>query len=137
MCMGKIVIRTLELPDYDRPEEVIEWFCAALGFSSSPAVDSIEGEILEQLARAAYGGRGVSSSEFKFKKQVARSTVIYHLNQFIDAGLVVKRGRKYYLRATEMSKTIEEIEYDIQREMNRMLSAAREFDKLMERRLGR
>ncbi len=43
------------------------------------------------------------------------------MNRFIDAGLLVKRGRKYYLRASEMQKAIEEIEYDINREMQRML----------------
>ena len=59
-------------------------------------------------------------------------TVIYHLNRFIDAGLLVKRGRKYYLRASEMYKAIEEIQYDMEREMKRMLDTAREFDKLME-----
>jgi hypothetical protein len=54
------------------------------------------------------------------------------LNRFIDAGLLVKRGRKYYLRASEMQKAIEEIEYDISREMQRMLDTAKEFDRLME-----
>ena len=50
---------------------------------------------------------------------------------------MVKRGRKYYLRAPELSRAIEEIEYDIEREMHRMLDMAREFDRMMNSPSGR
>jgi hypothetical protein len=43
----------------------------------------------------------------------------------------VKHGRRYSLRASELSKAIEEIEYDINREMSRMLNTAKEYDRLM------
>ena len=69
--------------------------------------------------------------QLKLDTDLARSTVIYHLNRFIDSGLLVKKGRNYYLRASVMSKAIEEIEYDIDRELSRMLDTAKQFDKLM------
>jgi len=58
--------------------------------------------------------------------------VIYHLNRFIEAGVIVKRGRKYHLRAKEMAKVVEELEYDIDREMHRMLDMAKDFDRLFD-----
>ena len=53
-----------------------------------------------------------------------------------EVGLLVKRGRKYYLRASEMHKAIEEIEYDVSREMQRMMDTAKEFDMLLQGSMG-
>ncbi len=130
--MERIVIKFVERPDFKDPDDMLKWFCAVFGLSNDYSNDSIEEQILGKFVEAAYGDNGLSSSELKLDTKLARSSVIYHLNRFIDAGLLVKRGRKYYLRASEMEKAIEEIEYDINREMQRMLDTAKEFDKLME-----
>ena len=130
--MERIVIKFVERPNLNDQEKMIKWFCEVFGLSSEENPDSIEEQILRNFTEAAYRNKGLGSSELKLETELARSTVIYHLNRFIDAGLLVKRGRKYYLRASEMSKAIEEIEYDINREMQRMLDMAKEFDRLME-----
>jgi predicted transcriptional regulator len=134
--MGRIVIQFVERPDSDNPEDIIRWFCAVFGFSTEGG-DSVEEAIFRRFAESAYRDEGLTSSEVTADMTIARSTVIYHLNRFIDSGLLVKKGRKYHLRASEMSKTIEEIEYDIDREMRRMLDTAREFDRLMDTRTKR
>ena len=128
--MKSIVIRSVERPSSKKPAELIKWFCYAFGLSNDEET-GIEEQILIRFAYAAKKNLGIPSSAIKIKPEVARSTVIYHLNRLIDSGLIVKKGRKYYLRATEMSKAIEEIEYDLNREMMKMLAAAKEFDKLM------
>lgn len=128
--MDKIEIRVIEKPDESDPEKMLRWFVVALGLSGDEK-NSIEEQILKDFAVAAREGEeGLSSSELSFDKDVARSTVIYHLNRFIEAGIIVKKGRKYHLRATEMSKVIEELEYDIDREMQRMLDMAKKFDRI-------
>ncbi|MGD0729336.1 MAG: winged helix-turn-helix domain-containing protein [Candidatus Micrarchaeaceae archaeon] len=130
--MERIVIKFVERPNLNDQEKMIKWFCEVFGLSSEENPDSIEEQILRSFIDAAYKNEGLGSSELNLDTELARSTVIYHLNRFIDAGLLVKKGRKYYFRASEMSKAIEEIEYDINREMQRMLDTAKEFDKLME-----
>jgi predicted transcriptional regulator len=131
--MDRIVIKFVERPDLGDREKMLKWFCVVFGLSSgNDSFGSLEEQILKNFTEAAYKNEGLSSSELHLDTELARSTVIYHLNRFIEAGLLVKRGRKYYLRASEMSKAIEEIEYDINREMQRMLDTAKEFDKLME-----
>ncbi|MDE1832856.1 MAG: winged helix-turn-helix transcriptional regulator [Candidatus Micrarchaeota archaeon] len=127
------MIRFVERPDSDDSEAMIKWFCNVLGLSDDEG-ESVEEQMLREFAEAAYNNEGLSSAEIKLETPMARSTVIYHLNRFMDTGLIVKRGRKYYLRASEMSKAIEEIEYDIEKEMRKMLDTAREFDRLMESR---
>ncbi len=127
--MDRFVIRFIETPDSQNPDEIIRWFCAVFGLSTEK--DSIEGQILQLFIKKAYGSKGISSTELTAETSAPRSTVIYHLNRLIDSGLVVRRGRQYRLRASEMQKTIEEIEYDVEREMRRMMDIAVEFDKLM------
>ncbi|MCL4373868.1 MAG: hypothetical protein M1360_03240 [Candidatus Marsarchaeota archaeon] len=121
--MGKIVIRSVERPRSDTPESIIRWFCNVLDLDSD-----IEEDLLKKFIKAANQNKSISSSELKFEN-VARSTVIYHLNRFIDAGLVVRKGRKYMFRGPNMSSLIEEMEYDIDREMQRMLDFAKELDR--------
>lgn len=128
----EIVIRSVEKPDIGRgkPDNLIRWFCEALGLSAESG-DDLEEKILKDFIYAAFRDRGLSSSEIKLDRPTPRSTVVYHLNRFVDLGLVVKRGRRYYLRATDMSKVVEELEYDMNREMMKMLDMARELDSIM------
>lgn len=127
----KIVIRSVEKPTARRPEDLIDWFCEVFGISAEGGESDAEERIFKAFAYAAFENKGLSSSDPALRSGLARSTVIYHLNRLIGMGLITKQGRKYYLRANEMSKVIEELEYDINREMMRMLDAAHEFDKLM------
>ena len=130
MRMKSIMIRSVERSSSKKPEELIRWFCYAFGLSNDEET-GIEEQILIRFAYAAKKNEGIPSSAITIKPEIARSTIIYHLNRLIDSGLIVKKGRKYYLRATEMSKAIEEIEYDLNREIMKMLAAAKEFDRLI------
>ncbi len=130
--MRRISIRTLEWPADTGKDNMVHWFCAAFGFSSLESEWGVEEQLLAALTDAAYRNEGITSADIRFKG-VARSTVIYHLNRFIEAGLVVKRGRWYYLRGMELSKALEEIEYDIGREMRRLIDFAKMFDEVYKR----
>lgn len=127
--MRRIQIRSLDRPDAHDPEKLIGWFCEVFGLSTND--NGLESQILKEFADAAFRNQGLASSELKLDTDLARSTIIYHLNRFMEIGLLTKKGRKYYLRANDMSRAIEEIEYDMEREMRRMLDTAKEFDRLM------
>ncbi len=129
--MKFIIIKSVEKPYSNDPDSFISWFCKSFGLESElDNNDSIEKDLLKGFIEAALSGKGISSSDLAKKFKIARTTIIYHLNRLIDAGWIVKRGRIYYLRGKELSDVIEEIEYDINREMMRMLDIARQFDKL-------
>ncbi len=132
--MERIEIRFVEMPDPHDPESIIRWFCRVFGLSTEGG--GLEEQIFRSFVEAAHTNKGLSSAELKLDTTLSRSTVIYHLNRFIEAGLLVKHGRRYSLRASELSKAIEEIEYDINREMSRMLDTAREYDRLMLSKAG-
>lgn len=129
--MEKIIIKVTEKPNRD-PEKIINWFCIVFGLSDEEEKNNIETQILKKfIMNAENKNNGITSSDLKFNKHIPKSTVIYHLNRFISSGLIIKKGRKYYLRATNLLKAIEEIEYDINKEFKKMLDIALDFDKLM------
>jgi len=129
--MQQISIRFIEKPDQNDAEGIIRWFCDVFGLSNPEAENPVEEQILKSFVEAARDGKGLSSSELDLEAKLARSTVIYHLNRFRDAGLIVKRGRKYYLRAGEMEKVIQEIGYDLERELRGLIDASKRLDMMM------
>ncbi len=128
--MEKIIIRVIEKP-IKNPEKIIKWFCIVFGLLEEDTGSNIETQILKKFIMNANENNGITSSSLKFNKPTPKSTVIYHLNRFISSGLIIKKGRKYYLRATDLAKSIEEIEYDINKEFKKMFDTATDFNKLM------
>ncbi len=133
--MAKITIHSTARPVRNNPDDIIRWICVELGFSNGLDEDNVVEKMLAELAEAAHDNRGLTSSELHKGKGPSRSTIIYHLNRFIDCGLVVKQGRQYYLRAMELSKALEEVEYDIDIEMKKMINMANEYDRALSTRL--
>ncbi|MGC8622479.1 MAG: winged helix-turn-helix domain-containing protein [Candidatus Micrarchaeia archaeon] len=129
----EIVIRSVDKPvrEKDNVDVLIKWFCEAFGLSKEDEKDSIEEKILKKFIYAALKDKGISSGELKFGKPIPRSTIIYHLNRFIDAGLIIKRGRRYYLRSVDMAGVIKELEYDMDREIRRMLDMAEDLNRII------
>ncbi|MCL5433674.1 MAG: hypothetical protein M1538_01695 [Candidatus Marsarchaeota archaeon] len=137
--MVKIIINTIEKPTTTKVDELLKWFCMELGLFNNIDGNNIDIAILKEFVIAAYKNDGITSLTLKkkLKYPLARSTLIYHLNKIIESGLIVKKGRKYYLRATIMSKAVEELEYDLEREFSKMIDAAKELDNLMIKKLNR
>jgi predicted transcriptional regulator len=133
--MAKINIHTTARPMRNNPDDIIRWICVELGFSNGLKEDDVVERMLAELAEAAHDNRGLTSSELYKDKRLARSTIIYHLNRFMDCGLVVKQGRHYYLRAMELSRALEEVKYDFEIEMKKMIDTAREYDRSLSTRL--
>jgi predicted transcriptional regulator len=119
-----IIIRRIQIPVQEDTERYIEWLCDCLGFGG----DELAIEIFKDLLKANYEGKSPSSTELCRGKEVTRSAVIYHLNRFIERGLIERRGRAYSLRDTTLTSTIEEIEEDVERYFKRLKEVARKID---------
>jgi len=126
----KLVIKTLSKPSKEGEEALLEWFCDV--FDLAGKNNSIEPGILKEIAGGSAKGSGTTSKDLNRKLDVPRSTVIYHLNRFIYSGLVVRKGRRYYLRSSDMAGTIEELQADMLREFERMMEFAERLDRMME-----
>jgi Bacterial regulatory protein, arsR family. len=131
--MESITIRSVEKPDYNDPKALLKWFCTTFGLiESSEGKDSAEEQILVRFIYAARQNRNLSVSDLKISQKMPRSTLIYHLNRLVDAGIISKKGHTYKLRANDISRVVEEINYDVSREFMRILDTAKELDRLIE-----
>lgn len=128
--MKFIIIKAVDKPKSDDPDDFIKWFCKVFGLESEfDDKENIEEILLKEFIKAAYYGKGLSSGEISLSN-VPRTTIIYHLNRLIDTGMIVKKGRRYYLRASEFSDVIDEIEYDVNREIMKIKDIADEFERI-------
>lgn len=126
----KLVIKTVNKPQKDNEEVLLEWFCEV--FDLSGKKNDVEPGILKEIAGSSIKGEGITSKDLNKKLDMPRSTVIYHINRFIYSGIVIRKGRKYYLRSNDMSSTIEELQADMLREFNRLSVFAVKLDQLIE-----
>lgn len=125
----KIVVRQIQKPKTQDVDTLVSWFLKSLDLSEKE--DALEPEMLKNIVEANFEGIGITSMELHARLETPRTTVIYHLNRFISSGLVVRKGRKYFLRATDMESTFEEMQADMVREFNRMMEIAEKFDQMM------
>jgi predicted transcriptional regulator len=125
----RIVVRSVSKPSENSIDELTFWFCRAFDLASSD--ESLEPALLKEIVSASTSGSGVTSKELNDKLEIPRTTVIYHLNRFIGSGIVVRKGRKYFLRSEDMESTIEELQADMMREFSKMLEFAERFDEIL------
>ncbi len=131
---SKLVIKTLNRPSRGGEEELIEWFCDV--FDLAGKNNDLEPGLLKEIAGSSIEGSGVTSMELKQRLDTPRSTVIYHLNRFIYSGLVIRKGRKYYLRSNDMTSTMEELQSEMLREFSRLIEFAHRLDNMMEEEIN-
>ena len=121
----QIIIRKVEDPVDASPDKQLEWICECLGIDEN---DELARKIFKALVLAGEKGGGVSTREITDKTHVTQGAVVYHMNFFMRSGIIIKQGRKYFLRSYSLSNTIEEMEQDMMRTMDRM----RRIAKLLE-----
>ncbi len=126
----RITIRAVGKPSKQNFDALVVWFCQSLDLSGSR--DSSEKEILKEIIGNSVSGKGTTSKELNYRLETPRTTVIYHLNRFINSGIVVRKGRKYYLRSSDMVGTLQELQADMEHEFQRLARVAAEMDQILE-----
>jgi predicted transcriptional regulator len=126
----KIVVKTVNRPTEENTNALTDWFFDA--FDLSGKGDSQEREMFKEIINNTFKGVGTTSKQLSMELKLPRSTAIYYLNKFISSGLIVRKGRRYYLRANDLTSTIQELQAEMQTEFNRMMQLANKLDELME-----
>lgn len=101
-------------------------------FGIDPAKDKLALNIfLDLVTNSCSRGKGLKTMDVVNKEHVTQAAVVYHLNNFMKKGFVVKNGRFYCLRGDSLKETIEEIEIDKLREMDRIKKVAKRIDDFL------
>ncbi|MEK6982345.1 MAG: hypothetical protein AABX38_05420 [Candidatus Micrarchaeota archaeon] len=129
--IAEIAIRDVTPPtDQNNMEKQIEWICECLGLAQGE--NDLAAQIFKELLKATKDQEGVSTREIMEKEHVTQGAIVYHLNIFIQSGVVRKQGKYYFLRSTSLDRTMEELENDMLRQMRRMRELAKLIDKEIE-----
>ena len=72
--------------------------------------------------------QGLSAEDITLNTHLTRATVIHHLNFLVKAGLIIKKGHKYYLRGDSLEGLIVEINKDINKNFEELNQIAKRID---------
>lgn len=125
----RIMIKKVEKPFSDSSLDEFNWLCACLGFFEPIDKSKTAASVFKEIVAATDKGEALSSTAIAERVGMSRGSVINHLNNLLQAGLVTKHGRFYFARSRSVFRTIKEIEEDILRVFREMEETAREIDE--------
>jgi len=125
---SKITLHTVALPKEVGFEEKIAWICSSLGFFEKIDKGKTAATIFKEIYLAGMLGQVVTSTTIAEKIGMSRGSVINHLNNLLNAGLIEKGGKYYFARHKTMQGIIDEIEDDVLHTFSRMKRVSKEID---------
>ncbi|MDO8538652.1 MAG: winged helix-turn-helix domain-containing protein [archaeon] len=125
----RLMIRRIERPSRDSFEEEFNWLCKSLGFFEPIDKEKTASQIFMKIVKSTEQGKGISSTQLSESVEMSRGSIINHLNNLQEAGLIERDGRVYRTRASSVSGTIDELEADVMLVFQQMRKIATEIDK--------
>ncbi len=125
----KITFIEIKPPKGETLDEEMGWVCRCFGLD--PQKDRLAYGIFRKLLEASRKNQGVRTIEVTRKANVTQAAVVYHMNTFMRSGMVVKRGREYYLRGGTLAETMDEMEADMLRRMQMLRERAKRIDEMI------
>lgn len=124
----QIVVKDVERPRISDPDRTIDWIFRCLGFGDER--DELAKQVFRELV--THNEKGVRSKEIQEKAGVTQGAVVYHLNTFMRSGMIIKRGRYYYLKRTSLDRTLEDMEMEMVRRFEMMRRLAKKMEEEFE-----
>ncbi len=118
----QVIIRYVFFPaegiDKERFLDVL-YIC--LGFGDER--DEVGKKVFRAVVKA--GERGISSREILEKVDASQAAVIYHLNNLMRSGFIVKEGRYYFLKGRNVEETLHSMEEELISRMEKLRKIAK------------
>ncbi len=128
----RIVIVTSRKPVEKTINQELQWFGDSLGLFNLRDRDKSCFRVFIELLKSAKRKQPLNSDELASRLNLARGTVIHHVNKLMKSGIVVHEKKKYLLRVDNLKDLVDEIKRDIERTCFDLKEVADEID----RRLG-
>ena len=106
----------------------LQWIGSTLGLFGERDKDSSCFRIFVAVFNASNKKKSVSSTDIAESCELARGTVIHHLNKLQDAGLIVHKNTRYYLSGDSMEDSMKQIQDEVSRMFALLESVARDID---------
>lgn len=126
-----IIIKTKKPESHDINKD-LQWFSRSLGLFSDRDKEKSCFRIFIELVKASKEDQRLKSNDIAERSHLTRATVIHHLNNLMERGLVISKNNKYLLRENNFEELLEDIEKDFTRIFKDLKRKARELDKELE-----
>jgi len=128
---SEFIIRDIRKPVEKDLKTDIEWFCKCMGFMELRDKERTAIAIFREILKAAKSGKRLTSKYLIDELKLSRGIVVYYLNKFMKAGVMIKVGNEYELRIRNLEGIIDEMEKDILRILSNLRDVATEIDDRM------
>jgi len=127
----RITIIQTRKPANPTLNDELQWFGSSLGLFGERDRDRSAFRLFLELLKAAKRGHPLSSDDLAEELRLTRGTVVHHLNNLIDAGIVVYDGRRYWLREPRLEVLLDELRKDMERTIDDLKRAAKDIDETL------
>ncbi|MFT4343828.1 MAG: helix-turn-helix domain-containing protein [Candidatus Woesearchaeota archaeon] len=125
----KITIIQSRKPSKQNLNDKLQWLASSLGLLNLRDKENTCFRIFIELIKNAKTDIELTSDELAYRLNLTRGTIVHHLNKLIEAGLVVERKNRYYLRVNNLKQLIGEVENDVHRTLMDLRNMASEIDE--------
>jgi len=123
----KITIIKETKPRFDDLNNEIQWFSKSLGlFDSKRDKERSCFRIFIQLLKTE---KPLSSDELAEKSNLSRGTVIYHIHNLVEKGIVKEERKRYALMFKNLHAIVEDMHKNIEETMDDLKDMAKKIDK--------
>lgn len=123
----KIVIEKVDKPMQADLNKELQWFSKSLGlFDSKRDKEKSCFRVFITLIRYK---KGLRSDEIAANANLSRGTVIHHIHNLAEKGIVDSKKNKYFLRYNDFEDLIKEIHRNTERMFKDMENIAKKLDK--------
>lgn len=125
----EIKLKNVDSPKRPNLKKDTIFICRSLGFIGEQDKEVTSEKIFNAILESAINRYGSTTEQLSDQIKVSRGTVIHHLNNYIDSGMIIREKTRYTLRVPSLEKTIEEVEFDAIRMFANLKRIARDIDK--------
>ncbi|MBN1645098.1 winged helix-turn-helix transcriptional regulator [Candidatus Woesearchaeota archaeon] len=131
MFNERITIIRIRKPLRTTLNEELQWFCNSLGLFNLRDRDKSCFRVFIELLKAAKLRHPLSSDEIASNLNLSRGTVIHHINNLIERGMVSQIRTKYLLRQAKLKDLIEDLRRDSEKTYTDLEKGADRIDEML------
>lgn len=132
MFEERITIIRIRKPSRTTLNEELQWFGNSLGLFNLRDRDKSCFRVFLELLKAAKMRHPLSSDELAINLNLSRGTVIHHINNLVERGMVSQIRTKYVLRQPKLKDLMEDLKRDAEKTYEELGKAAERIDDMME-----
>jgi len=131
MFEKRITIIRIRKPSRTTLNEELQWFGNSLGLFNLRDRDKSCFRVFLELLKAAKMRHPMSSDEIANNLNLSRGTVVHHINNLIERGMVSQIRQKYALREPTLQELMQDLKKDSANMYDELENAAERIDELL------